>query len=60
MASTRLRRIALVALAGAGSFAGTLVLSSDLLLHSSTAAIIPFAVEPTILASARLYGLKFS
>ena len=40
MASTRLRRIALVALAGAGSFAGTLVLSSDLLLHSSTAAII--------------------
>ena len=37
---TRLRRIALVALAGAGSFAGTLVLSSDLLLHSSTAAII--------------------
>ena len=40
MASTRLRRIALVALAGAGSFAGTLVLSSDVLLHSSTAAII--------------------
>ena len=28
------------ALAGAGSFAGTLVLSGDLLLHSSTAAII--------------------
>ena len=40
MSQLGFRRIALVALAGAGSLAAVVVLGSDLLLGSSTAAII--------------------
>jgi carboxyl-terminal processing protease len=36
----RLRRVVLVALAGAGTFSGTVILGSDLMVGSSTAAII--------------------
>ena len=40
MVRTPLRRVVVATVAGVGSFAGALVLASDLVLHSSTAAII--------------------
>jgi carboxyl-terminal processing protease len=40
MNHSRLRRVALVALAGAGAFSGAVILGSDLMVGSSTAAII--------------------
>ena len=40
MNHSRLRRVALVALAGAGTFSGAVILGSDLMVGSSTAAII--------------------
>ena len=40
MARQPLRRVVLITLAGVGSLAGALVLASDLVLRSSTAAII--------------------